>query len=80
MAHKIYNDNLINSSLFINNKLYFEPSSNILFEGDGKFEGNQIFNSFNITFTGNASNNIIVNSSNVSISGSGNRIYNSMNA
>ncbi len=79
IAHKIYNNDLINSSFFINNKLYFEPSSNILFEGDGKFEGNQIYNSFNITFTGNASNNIVINSSNVSISGSGNRIYNSTN-
>ena len=80
MAHQIYNNDLINSSFFINNKLYFEPTNNnILFEGNGKFEGNQIYNSFNITFTGNASNNIVVNSSNVSISGSGNRIYNSTN-
>ena len=79
MAHQIYNKDLANSS-FINNKLYFEPTNNkILFEGDGKFEGNQIYNSFNITFTGNATNNIVVNSSNVSISGSGNKIYNSKN-
>lgn len=74
MAHQIY----ANSS-FINNKLYFEPTNNISFKGNGKFEGNQIYNSFNITFTGNATNNIVVNSSNVSISGSGNKIYNSKN-
>jgi hypothetical protein len=43
MAHQIYNNDLTNSS-FINNKLYFEPTNNIiLFEGDGKFEGNQNF-------------------------------------
>lgn len=79
IAHTTYNNDLINSS-FINNKLYFEPeNANIKFEGDGKFEGNEIYNSTNITFTGNASNNIVVNCYNVSISGSGNRIYNSSN-
>ena len=79
IAHKIYNNDLINSS-FINNKLYFKPeNANINFIGDGKFEGNEIYNSSNITFTGNASNNIVVNCNNVSISGSGNRIYNSSN-
>lgn len=77
MAHPIYNTDFKN---FINNKLYFEPeNANIKFEEDGKFEGNEIYNSFNITFTGNATNNIVVNSSNVSISGSGNKIYNSIN-
>ena len=77
MAYPIYNTDFKN---FINNKLYFEPeNANIKFEGDGKFEGNEIYNSFNITFTGNATNNIVVNSSNVSISGSGNKIYNSIN-
>lgn len=77
MAHPIYNTDFKN---FINNKLYFEPeNANIKFVGAGKFEGNEIYNSFNITFTGNASNNIVVNSSNVSISGSGNKIYNSVN-
>ena len=51
MAHQIYAPN----SSFINNKLYFEPeNANIKFEEDGKFEGNEIYNSFNITFTGNA--------------------------
>ena len=79
IAHKIYDKDLINKS-FINNKLYFEPkNANIKFEGDGKFEGNEIYNSSNITFTGNASNNIVVNCYNVSISGSGNKIYNSSN-
>lgn len=79
MAYQIYGKNFKNSS-FINNKLYFEPeNANIKFEEDGKFEGNEIYNSFNITFTGNATNNIVVNSSNVSISGSGNKIYNSIN-
>ena len=79
MAYQIYGKNFTNSS-FINNKLYFEPkNANIKFEGNGKFEGNEIYNSFNITFTGNATNNIVVNSSNVSISGSGNKIYNSIN-
>lgn len=77
MAHPIYNTDFKN---FINNKLYFEPeNANIKFVGSGKFEGNEIYNSFNITFTGNATNNIVVNSSNVSISGSGNKIYNSVN-
>lgn len=77
MAYPIYDRDFKN---FINNKLYFEPeNANIKFEGDGKFEGNEIYNSFNITFTGNATNNIVVNSSNVSISGSGNKIYNSIN-
>ena len=77
MAHPIYNTDFKN---FINNKLYFEPeNANIKFVGGGKFEGNEIYNSFNITFTGNATNNIVVNSSNVSISGSGNKIYNSIN-
>ena len=76
MAHQIYAPN----SSFINNKLYFEPeNANIKFVGGGKFEGNEIYNSFNITFTGSATNNIVVNSSNVSISGSGNKIYNSIN-
>ena len=79
MAYQIYGKDFKNSS-FINNKLYFEPkNANIKFEGNGKFEGNEIYNSFNITFTGNATNNIVVNSSNVSISGSGNKIYNSIN-
>ena len=79
MAYQIYGKNFTNSS-FINNKLYFEPkNANIKFEGNGKFEGNEIYNSFNITFTGNATNNIVINSSNVSISGSGNKIYNSIN-
>lgn len=79
MAYQIYGKDFTNSS-FINNKLYFEPeNANIKFEGGGKFEGNEIYNSFNITFTGNAANNIVVNSSNVSISGSGNKIYNSIN-
>lgn len=79
IAHKIYNNDLINSS-FVNNKLYFNPiSSNIKFNGNGKFEGNEIYNSSNITFTENASNNIVVNCYNVIISGSGNRIYNSSN-
>lgn len=80
IAHKIYNNDLINRS-FINNKLYFESenANNINFNSDGKFEGNEIYNSSNITFTGNASNNIVVNCYNVSISGSGNRIYNSSN-
>ena len=78
MAHPIYDTDFKN---FINNKLYFEPeNANIKFIGGGKFEGNEIYNSFNITFTGNAANNIVVNSSNVSISGSGNKIYNSINA
>ena len=78
IAHIIYN-NLTDNS-FINNKLYFEPeNTNINFIGDGKFEGNEIYNSSNITFTENASNNIVVNCYNVSISGSGNRIYNSAN-
>lgn len=77
MAYPIYNTDFKN---FINNKLYFEPeNANIKFVGGGKFEGNEIYNSFNITFTGNATNNIVVNSSNVSISGSGNKIYNSIN-
>ena len=77
MAYPIYNTDFKN---FINNKLYFEPeNANIKFVGGGKFEGNEIYNSFNITFTGNAANNIVVNSSNVSISGSGNKIYNSIN-
>lgn len=77
MAHPIYNTDFKN---FINNKLYFEPeNANIKFVGGGKFEGNEIYNSFNITFTGSATNNIVVNSSNVSISGSGNKIYNSVN-
>ena len=77
MAHPIYDTDFKN---FINNKLYFEPeNANIKFIGGGKFEGNEIYNSFNITFTGNAANNIVVNSSNVSISGSGNKIYNSIN-
>ena len=32
----------------INNKLYFEPeNANIKFIGGGKFEGNEIYNSFN---------------------------------
>ena len=79
MAYQIYGKDFKNSS-FINNKLYFEPeNANIKFVGGGKFEGNEIYNSFNITFTGNATNNIVVNSSNVSISGSGNKIYNSIN-
>ena len=79
IAHNIYNNDLVNSS-FINNKLYFEPeNANIKFEGNGKFEGNEIYNSSNITFTGNASNNIVANCYNVSISGSGNKIYNSTN-
>lgn len=79
IAYKIYDNDLINSS-FINNKLYFDPNgANIKFEGNGKFEGNEIYNSSNITFTGNASNNIVVNCNNVSISGSGNKIYNSSN-
>lgn len=77
MAHPIYDTDFKN---FINNKLYFEPeNANIKFVGGGKFEGNEIYNSFNITFTGDAANNIVVNSSNVSISGSGNKIYNSIN-
>ena len=77
MAHPIYNTDFKN---FINNKLYFEPeNANIKFVGGGKFEGNEIYNSFNITFTESATNNIVVNSSNVSISGSGNKIYNSIN-
>ena len=79
MAYKIYGNDFTNSS-FINNKLYFEPeNANIKFVGGGKFEGNEIYNSFNITFTESATNNIVVNSSNVSISGSGNKIYNSIN-
>lgn len=77
MAHPIYDMDFKN---FTNNKLYFEPeNANIKFVGGGKFEGNEIYNSFNITFTENAANNIVVNSSNVSISGSGNKIYNSIN-
>lgn len=77
MAHPIYDTDFKN---FINNKLYFEPeNANIKFVGGGKFEGNEIYNSFNITFTESATNNIVVNSSNVSISGSGNKIYNSIN-
>lgn len=79
IAHLIHNNDLINSSLFINNKLYFDPDANIKFEGNGKFERNEIYNSTNITFTGNASNNIIVNCNNIIISGSGNKIYNSSN-
>ena len=82
IAHKIYNNDLINSS-FINNKLYFDPiNTNIKFNGNGKFEENEIYNSSNTKpLIIKKSNNTIINccNSSILINGNSNYIINSSN-